>query len=104
MIRRPPRSTLFPYTTLFRSHRLALLCGDETEPPRHGARFPLRQLAHRREHAAHHGAIDPPQEVGLVFPGVAPAVQRPVARDHVVTRRDVAAVEGVGVMEEIAEL
>src|SRR5258708_36920719 len=25
MIRRPPRSTLFPYTTLFRSMRLALL-------------------------------------------------------------------------------
>src|SRR5258708_23916243 len=24
MIRRPPRSTLFPYTTLFRSHRTAL--------------------------------------------------------------------------------
>src|SRR5208282_2562113 len=24
MIRRPPRSTLFPYTTLFRSHRAAL--------------------------------------------------------------------------------
>src|SRR5438034_7426806 len=24
MIRRPPRSTLFPYTTLFRSHRKAL--------------------------------------------------------------------------------
>src|SRR2546422_1109678 len=24
MIRRPPRSTLFPYTTLFRSHRRAL--------------------------------------------------------------------------------
>ena len=23
MIRRPPRSTLFPYTTLFRSHLLA---------------------------------------------------------------------------------
>src|SRR3712207_7963941 len=23
MIRRPPRSTLFPYTTLFRSHRIA---------------------------------------------------------------------------------
>src|SRR2546426_9385269 len=28
MIRRPPRSTLFPYTTLFRSHRL---------PPRRAA-------------------------------------------------------------------
>src|ERR1044071_8098209 len=25
MIRRPPRSTLFPYTTLFRSHRLLAL-------------------------------------------------------------------------------
>src|SRR3712207_7117916 len=24
MIRRPPRSTLFPYTTLFRSHRLGV--------------------------------------------------------------------------------
>src|SRR3712207_7434932 len=29
MIRRPPRSTLFPYTTLFRSVRpLSLQCGD----------------------------------------------------------------------------
>src|SRR2546430_13478242 len=27
MIRRPPRSTLFPYTTLFRSHRGAALGG-----------------------------------------------------------------------------
>src|SRR2546422_3446490 len=27
MIRRPPRSTLFPYTTLFRSHRLDILTG-----------------------------------------------------------------------------
>src|SRR5205809_1254286 len=26
MIRRPPRSTLFPYTTLFRSHPRRLLC------------------------------------------------------------------------------
>src|SRR5258708_34519553 len=26
MIRRPPRSTLFPYTTLFRSHRHLLDC------------------------------------------------------------------------------
>src|SRR3712207_8607916 len=27
MIRRPPRSTLFPYTTLFRSLLLSILCG-----------------------------------------------------------------------------
>src|SRR2546422_5059084 len=28
MIRRPPRSTLFPYTTLFRSSALDLVAGD----------------------------------------------------------------------------
>src|SRR5256885_4696150 len=28
MIRRPPRSTLFPYTTLFRSIRAELIAGD----------------------------------------------------------------------------
>src|SRR6266536_5395634 len=33
MIRRPPRSTLFPYTTLFRSHPTR---GCETAPPRSG--------------------------------------------------------------------
>src|SRR2546427_8423547 len=27
MIRRPPRSTLFPYTTLFRSPKLPVACG-----------------------------------------------------------------------------
>src|SRR5216684_8117024 len=40
MIRRPPRSTLFPYTTLFRS-------------PRHLALFGLRLAA--GEHAGCHG-------------------------------------------------
>src|SRR2546430_12580180 len=44
MIRRPPRSTLFPYTTLFRSH---------TREPGGGAvravqRVPVRMLAERR--------------------------------------------------------
>src|SRR5689334_23477910 len=37
MIRRPPRSTLFPYTTLFRSPRLRKCDGDE--------RTGLQQLA-----------------------------------------------------------
>src|SRR2546430_13088280 len=42
MIRRPPRSTLFPYTTLFRSNlrRLQRLRLKET-------RFPARAKAHR---------------------------------------------------------
>src|SRR5258707_7363194 len=33
MIRRPPRSTLFPYTTLFRSRFRMTLCCDEQEGP-----------------------------------------------------------------------
>src|SRR2546422_7382010 len=39
MIRRPPRSTLFPYTTLFRSHGI-LLCGGAES--RHRATVPVR--------------------------------------------------------------
>src|SRR6267378_889595 len=37
MIRRPPRSTLFPYTTLFRSHRHVLR--SATDPGRSLPRF-----------------------------------------------------------------
>src|SRR5438876_8556818 len=32
MIRRPPRSTLFPYTTLFRSHWISSLTSIDTAP------------------------------------------------------------------------
>src|SRR2546427_2800960 len=34
MIRRPPRSTLFPYTTLFRSHAIHLQSERASRPPR----------------------------------------------------------------------
>src|SRR5258708_20914017 len=39
MIRRPPRSTLFPYTTLFRSTDVALDAGEDAQavPPVEGA-------------------------------------------------------------------
>src|SRR3712207_8628143 len=40
MIRRPPRSTLFPYTTLFRSRRRDVRRPD----PHHGAVEPLERL------------------------------------------------------------
>src|SRR6266480_1006597 len=40
MIRRPPRSTLFPYTTLFRSRRLA-----RADPAAAGAPPPARPAA-----------------------------------------------------------
>src|SRR5438045_9279251 len=39
MIRRPPRSTLFPYTTLFRSDRQPARCHRSAE----GARVPARR-------------------------------------------------------------
>src|SRR3712207_8376010 len=32
MIRRPPRSTLFPYTTLFRSYAASLVCMSVQKP------------------------------------------------------------------------
>src|SRR2546425_2042487 len=48
MIRRPPRSTLFPYTTLFRSPRRTQRLGDRQR---------------RREHALRHGkCLRPPGE------------------------------------------
>src|SRR2546426_8408224 len=50
MIRRPPRSTLFPYTTLFRSPREQALAGPEQlahDPARHRA---LRAVAEDRVH------------------------------------------------------
>src|SRR3712207_7432273 len=40
MIRRPPRSTLFPYTTLFRSGRRAVRARGQRPARRRGARPP----------------------------------------------------------------
>src|SRR5262245_63947737 len=47
MLRRPPRSTLFPYTTLFRSAGGGDVVYHSSVSPVHGslpARFPLRDL------------------------------------------------------------
>src|SRR3712207_7645346 len=44
MIRRPPRSTLFPYTTLFRSRPSRRTQGHRNRPPR----FPHRARAEWR--------------------------------------------------------
>src|SRR3989442_6392115 len=46
MIRRPPRSTLFPYTTLFRSRR---------EPNPFGGVHRLEQVVHQPAHGVVHG-------------------------------------------------
>src|SRR5256885_11070503 len=44
MIRRPPRSTLFPYTTLFRSRRLSRREPRREVRPRASLRPAVRQL------------------------------------------------------------
>src|SRR3712207_9088224 len=49
MIRRPPRSTLFPYTTLFRSLRDEALVGDEPFRDAHAALTALQDPAVRSE-------------------------------------------------------
>src|ERR1039458_10874605 len=46
MIRRPPRSTLFPYTTLFRSMPAELICFEE----RCRARFPITGVIYNCPH------------------------------------------------------
>src|SRR2546430_5794473 len=56
MIRRPPRSTLFPYTTLFRSHAhhegLAIGCVGRLVPEK-GIDTLLQALAENRAHRWH---------------------------------------------------
>src|SRR3712207_9444250 len=44
MIRRPPRSTLFPYTTLFRSEDIAILAGGEVITEELGLKLENTQL------------------------------------------------------------
>src|SRR5258708_23931962 len=46
MIRRPPRSTLFPYTTLFRSRRVGRACRADAALGRPDGQAALRQDAH----------------------------------------------------------
>src|SRR2546430_9399524 len=57
MIRRPPRSTLFPYTTLFRSRPR----GPEHEAAPGQVEIDLGSLEHRRRHLGRHEA--PPDQL-----------------------------------------
>src|SRR5438270_3931456 len=55
MIRRPPRSTLFPYTTLFRSHIRKRRCGCARAPGARGAesaRARASPVARSEEHTS----------------------------------------------------
>src|SRR2546425_12946857 len=87
MIRRPPRSTLFPYTTLFRSHdpgappaqsrhRRLDLPADEPHPVLVPAERPLESRArHLEDVAAAQRAV-----------GVEPRLKRPARRGAVLHR------------------
>src|SRR5256885_5428709 len=58
MIRRPPRSTLFPYTTLFRSERGGMRISNERQQLvqmllHEGANLPMGEALGRRIHGQH---------------------------------------------------
>src|SRR5258708_26495571 len=57
MIRRPPRSTLFPYTTLFRSHRAGDAATSAAER-RSASRDELRAGSSNRHHRPGDDAAD----------------------------------------------
>src|SRR5256885_4527765 len=57
MIRRPPRSTLFPYTTLFRSPRHEPLAGPPGRRRRGKPQFPLRAVAVAAEAGSGHAGV-----------------------------------------------
>src|SRR3989449_3945377 len=83
MIRRPPRSTLFPYTTLFRSHARAHARAAPRDPPRgpgrqrRSARAPSRSMSPEALRALLREAHP------MAVVGLSPKAQRP---SHVVAR------------------
>src|SRR2546422_2314635 len=75
MIRRPPRSTLFPYTTLFRSNgnpeRMDLPDTLAAAAKGHGVRFALSTDSHQPGHLAFmRYAVDLARRAGLEAGGV----------------------------------
>src|SRR3989449_10033642 len=90
MIRRPPRSTLFPYTTLFRSHR----CG-ELRLQHVGQRGRLGGWVHRRRDLGGIVFIGLRDRAGIVQVAVGPGAPEDVRRvAGVLTTETVVEVEG----------
>src|SRR2546427_4491008 len=57
MIRRPPRSTLFPYTTLFRSRESATIGDRIAQGERESQDLEVRSAEFNRERDTHTGAL-----------------------------------------------
>src|SRR2546430_15143817 len=87
MIRRPPRSTLFPYTTLFRSREepMERVGRHALEPVLLGALEELLEAAHARQHL--HA---PPRAVGH---GARPAEEDDTARTDRDRQRNAVGIE-----------
>src|SRR2546427_8555434 len=69
MIRRPPRSTLFPYTTLFRSlgeRAHGVRCAKRARPSGGGRRELQQQPEQRHDPVAHLAAVDDHVEHGAL--------------------------------------
>src|SRR3989454_11394577 len=80
MIRRPPRSTLFPYTTLFRSHLPAAgldLAGAPGRRPRGGC---LAARAEERPPRGADRAVRPPAAQGARWSGRGGGAARSLSR------------------------
>src|SRR5689334_23958656 len=77
MIPRPPRATLFPYTTLFRSARLELPLNRERQLTAELLTLPRRHLLDLER--LHHLRVDPEREQ-LVLQGRVP--DHPRSEEH----------------------
>src|SRR5256885_15022049 len=88
MIRRPPRSTLFPYTTLFRSRGSG---GGKAEPDHEDAGSTGRE----RRGAHHQDAADRGQGAGARLPARAGGLALVEVADQLSPRRGEARLRGV---------
>src|SRR2546422_3179963 len=64
MIRRPPRSTLFPYTTLFRSHAGPVRVREQLQPVAHEDAVLPREGHHVRHRREGHEVEEMERQVG----------------------------------------
>src|SRR3712207_9117419 len=103
MIRRPPRSTLFPYTTLFRS---------EVEVPEVMVHEKAHEMVESFERSIRSQGMDPKQYYELagtdhaafeerVMPDAKDTVRKELVLDAVATAEGIVAGEGEGMHEKI---
>src|SRR5689334_7235395 len=71
---------------------------------RHGARLGFRPITDGQEHAPNDVPMNAPQEVRLILPWVETTIERAIDDPGVVTGRNPARVDRVGLVEQIAEL